>query len=146
MTLPLLSRLRLPGLPLLNEQASRRLVDEWIERLDIRVPGQGALARTMSGGNQQKVVFAKWLARGVRVLVLDDPGRGLDVGAKENVYALLRDLAGQGVAILLVSDNLPELIGLSNRILVMRGGRVTAEVPAPQEAKPTEAEVVRHMV
>jgi ribose transport system ATP-binding protein len=141
-----LERLRIARTPLLSSRASRALVRRWIERLDIKVSDSEAPAATLSGGNQQKVVFAKWLARGVRAFVLDDPGRGLDVGAKENVYALLRELADEGVAMLLVSDNLPELIGLANRIVVMRQGRVTAEIPAPRDRKPAEAEVVRHMV
>jgi ribose transport system ATP-binding protein len=92
------------------------------------------------------VVFAKWIGAGAKVLLLDDPGRGLDVGAKESIYTLLRELAQDGAAIVLVSDNLPELIGLSNRILVMRGGEVTAELMADVDAKPTEAEVVQYMV
>jgi ribose transport system ATP-binding protein len=104
------------------------------------------IAKTLSGGNQQKVVFAKWIGAGAKVLLLDDPGRGLDVGAKESIYTLLRELAQDGAAIVLVSDNLPELIGLSNRILVMRGGEVTAELMADVDAKPTEAEVVQYMV
>jgi ribose transport system ATP-binding protein len=145
MTLPLLDQLRGRG-PLISERASRLLVREWIDKLNIKVRGPEAIAKTLSGGNQQKVIFAKWLAKGVKVLVLDDPGRGLDVGAKEAIYALLRDLADEGVAILLVSDNLPELIGLSNRIMVMRGGQVTGELAADLDAKPTESEVVRYMV
>jgi ribose transport system ATP-binding protein len=100
----------------------------------------------LSGGNQQKIVFAKWLARGAHILVLDDPGRGLDVGAKEDIYTLMREIAAKGAAILLVSDNLPELIGLSNRILVLRDGAMSALIDAPEGAKPREADVVSAMV
>src|SRR5690606_34125103 len=98
------------------------------------------------GGNQQKIVFAKWLAHGVRILVLDDPGRGLDVGAKEDIYSLMREEADKGAAVLLVSDNLPELIGLSNRIIVLRNGAISAVVDAPKHAKPREVDVVSAML
>ena len=104
------------------------------------------MCRTLSGGNQQKIVFAKWLAAKVRILVLDDPGRGLDVGAKEDIYSLIRQLAADGAAILLVSDNLPELIGLSNRIIVLRDGRISAQIDGPRDAKPQEVDVVSAMV
>jgi ribose transport system ATP-binding protein len=77
---------------------------------------------------------------------LDDPGRGLDVGAKEEIYALLRKLAREGVAIVLISDNLPEIIGLSNRILTLSAGKVSAELAAPAHDKPAETAVVTHMV
>jgi ribose transport system ATP-binding protein len=146
MTLPLLSRLRGRGRILLSPHASRAVVDKWVDRLRVKTPSRNTAMSNLSGGNQQKVVFAKWLARGVRVFVLDDPARGLDVGAKEEIYKLLRELAAEGVATLLVSDNLPELIGLSNRIVIMRGGRVTGEIEAPRDAKPAETDVVRHMV
>ncbi len=89
---------------------------------------------------------SKWLARGAHILVLDDPGRGLDVGAKEDIYTLMREIVAKGAAILLVSDNLPELIGLSNRILVLRDGAVSALVDASEGAKPREADVVSAMV
>ncbi len=146
MTLPSLKALARGPLRLLSLRGCKALTTRWIERLRIRVAGPAVLCGALSGGNQQKVVFAKWLARGVRVLVLDDPGRGLDVGAKEDVYALMRQQSAAGVAILLVSDNLPELIGLSHRILVLRDGRVSALFEAPREAKPREADVVRAMV
>jgi ribose transport system ATP-binding protein len=146
LTLPLLDRLRGRSRVLLNRRASHALATSWLERLNVKPRDPAALMATMSGGNQQKVVFAKWLARGVRLFVLDDPGRGLDVGAKDEIYALLRDLCDEGVAILMVSDNLPEIIGLSHRVVVMRDGRVTAEIPAPAHAKPAETEIVRHML
>jgi ribose transport system ATP-binding protein len=146
MTLPLLDKMKRKGSPLISNRATEAVASDWIKRLSIKVRDGDQLAKTLSGGNQQKVVFAKWLGSGVRVLMLDDPGRGLDVGAKESIYTLLRDLADDGVAIVLVSDNLPELIGLSSRIVVMRSGQVTAELPADLGAKPSEPEVVRHMV
>ena len=89
--------------------------------LDARVAG-------LSGGNQQKIVLAKWLAARSRILILDEPTRGVDVGAKAEIHALIDQLAAQGNAILLISSELPEVISLSRRILVMRNGRIVAEV------------------
>jgi ABC-type sugar transport system ATPase subunit len=93
--------------------------------------------RFLSGGNQQKVVVAKWLARGVSVLLLDEPTVGVDVGAKSEIYALMNELAGEGLAIVMVSSDLPEVLGMSDRVLVMSEGRITAEFArgdATQEA------------
>jgi ribose transport system ATP-binding protein len=146
LTLPNLKQIALGFLGLISPRRSRALTQEWIRRLRVRAPGPNATCRTLSGGNQQKIVFAKWLAHGVRILVLDDPGRGLDVGAKEDIYSLMREVAEKGAAILFVSDNLPELIGLSNRIIVLRDGVVSAVVNAPKEAKPREVDVVAAMV
>ncbi len=131
---------------LISARKSRALTWDWMTRLRVRAPSPGSLCRTLSGGNQQKVVFAKWLARKVRILVLDDPGRGLDVGAKEDIYALMRELSRNGAAILLVSDNLPEIIALSHRILVLRNGAVSAVVEAPRGAKPDEVTILSAML
>ena len=84
--------------------------------------------RTLSGGNQQKVVLAKWLATEPRVLILDEPTRGIDVGAKAEVHRMIGDLAGKGSAIVLISSELPEVLGMSDRIVVLREGRVAAEL------------------
>lgn len=146
LTLPGLKNVMGAGGFAISPRRSAATTDSWLERLRVRAAGRAALARELSGGNQQKVVFAKWLARGVRVLVLDEPGRGLDVGAKEEIYELIRDMADQGTAVLLISDNLPELIGLSNRIVVMRKGRQTAEFQADFGAKPEESAIVKHMI
>lgn len=146
LTLPNLKQLGLGFLGAISSRRSRALTTEWMKRLNVRAPGPGARCRTLSGGNQQKIVFAKWLASGVRILVLDDPGRGLDVGAKEDIYSLMREIAASGGSVLLVSDNLPELIGLSNRILVLRNGAVSAMIDAPKGAKPREVDVVAAML
>lgn len=146
LTLPRLSTLRAWPAGPLSLRRCIRLTASWIERLSIKTGGPRSPMRTMSGGNQQKVVFGKWLSGGVKVLLLDDPGRGLDVGAKEDIYELLRGLCADGVSIVLVSDNLPELIGLSHRIYTMRGGRVTNVIEAPRDGKPSEAAVVASMV
>ncbi len=106
------------------------LVRPHLERLRLRFSGDYAQpVRTLSGGNQQKVVLAKWLAVGPRVLILDEPTQGVDVQTKAEVHKLIADLAGQGLAILLISSELPELLGMGDRVLVLREGRVTAELP-----------------
>jgi ribose transport system ATP-binding protein len=106
----------------------RRKVDEYIERLNIRTPSAATPVRGLSGGNQQKSVFAKWLNADCRILLVDEPTRGVDVGAKREIYQLLADLAARGVAIVMVSSELPEILGMSDRIVVMREGRVMAEL------------------
>ena len=111
----------------------RSLVDGHIRRLAIRTPSALAIVRNLSGGNQQKVVFAKWLHARCRVLLIDEPTRGVDVGAKREIYGLLRALAADGVAIALVSSELPEIIGLSDRVVVLREGRITGRLTG-QEA------------
>ena len=124
----------------------RRLAADWIKRLRIKAPGPDAACRKLSGGNQQKVVLARWMTAGSRILVLDHPTRGLDVGAKEEVYELIRDLSAQGVAILLISDTLEETIGLSHQVLVMRDGKITARFDASPGKKPDQVELLRAMV
>lgn len=146
LTLPNLKQLGIGYLGVISARRSRAMALDWIKRLKVRAPGPTSHCRTLSGGNQQKIVFAKWLASGATILVLDDPGRGLDVGAKEDIYSLMREIAASGGAVLLVSDNLPELIGLSNRILVLRNGSVSAVIDAPRGAKPREVDVVAAML
>ncbi len=119
----------------------------YISRLGIKTEGTRAPARTLSGGNQQKVLLARWLRRSLlKVLLLDNPTHGVDAGAKEDIYKALRASAEQGIGILLVSDDLLELIGLSNRILIMKDGAIVRDVMAPANAKPEEVELVAHML
>jgi ribose transport system ATP-binding protein len=96
-----------------------------VDRLSIRTPSVGQLVRNLSGGNQQKVSIAKWLVRDCDVLIFDEPTRGIDVGAKEEIYGLLADLAAQGKAIIMISSELPEVLRMSHRIAVMAEGRIT---------------------
>lgn len=114
---------------------------EYITKLRTKTPSDRALARNLSGGNQQKVVIAKWLAAKVRILIMDEPTRGIDVNAKAEIYALMKDFVEQGGSIIMVSSELPEILGVSNRILVMRGGRVTKMMDA-QGA--TEKEIMKY--
>ena len=106
--------------------------DESIRRLRIKTPSRDQVARLLSGGNQQKVVLGKWLAMNPRVLLLDEPTRGIDVGAKEEIYRLMEKLAAEGLAILFVSSEMEEVIALSDRTLVMHEGRLTGELSGDQ--------------
>ena len=104
------------------------LVQNYIRQLSIKTPGPNFLVVNMSGGNQQKVVLARWLSIGTRVFILDEPTRGIDVGSKAEIYQIMADLADQGVAILMISSELPEVLGMSDRVLVMREGRIAKEL------------------
>ena len=131
---------------LLSYRRENAVAEKWVKRLNIKTPRISALARTLSGGNQQKVVLAKWLAAGVKVLVLDHPTRGIDVGSKSEVYALIRELAKQGIAIIMTSENLTEVIALSNRVVVMKDGRVQRIFDADPECKPDEVQLIEYMM
>jgi L-arabinose transport system ATP-binding protein len=110
--------------------AEKALAAEYIDRMRVRTPSTEQIVGTLSGGNQQKVVLARWLATGPRVLLLDEPTRGVDVGAKSEIYTIIDELARSGVAVLVVSSELPEVIGVSDRIYVMAHGHITGEVPS----------------
>lgn len=126
-TLPSLKRWLKWGM-FLNQSAIHRVSLQMVEKLRIKTPSLTQTARLLSGGNQQKVVIAKWLVQDCDVLIFDEPTRGIDVGAKSEIYKLLNDLATQGKAIIVISSELPEVLLLSHRILVMCEGRVTGEV------------------
>ena len=102
---------------------------DWLSRLQVRAPDPEAPVRSLSGGNQQRVVLARWMARAPRVLVLNGPSVGVDVGSKAEIHGIVADLAGRGLGVLVISDDLPELIATCHRILVMKDGLVTDEVP-----------------
>ena len=122
-------RRRLARLGLLTTAMENRAAREWASRLEVKTHALDTVAATLSGGNQQKVVLAKWLATQPRVLLIDEPTRGIDVGTKSEVHRLLSQLAGQGMGILMISSELPEVLGMADRVLVMREGRITAEIP-----------------
>jgi len=113
----------------LDEAAERRAAGEQIEALDVRPGDPERAARTLSGGNQQKVLLARWLVHGCRVLLLDEPTRGVDVGARAEIYALVAALAAQGAAVVVVSSEIEEVLGLADRVLVVSEGRVVHEGP-----------------
>lgn len=111
---------------LIRKKAERKTARQAAERLSVRAPSLSALANTLSGGNQQKLILSKWLLMNPKVLILDEPTRGIDVGAKTEIYGIMSDLARQGIGILLVSSDMEELIGMSDRVVVMCEGRVNA--------------------
>jgi rhamnose transport system ATP-binding protein len=119
------------------------LADESVKRFQIRLSSIRQVVGKLSGGNQQKVGLSKWLATEPRILIMDEPTRGIDVGAKAEIHRLMSELAGKGMAILMISSELPEVLGMSDRILVMRGGRIVQEV---DRARATQAGVAAAMM
>ena len=113
-------------LNLVPETTRQNTVDRWVKDLSIKVSNTENAVRTLSGGNQQRVVLAKWLARKPRVLILDSPTVGVDIMAKDGIYDIIKRLAGEGVAILMISDEIPEVLYHSHNILVMREGFITS--------------------
>jgi len=118
----------LRGKLFINFQKACQNAEEKVSELDVRTPSVKQLVRNLSGGNQQKVVLGKWLTRNCDILIFDEPTRGIDVGAKNEIYKLLRDLAAMGKAIILISSELPEIIRMCDRVIVMCEGKVTGEV------------------
>jgi ABC-type sugar transport system ATPase subunit len=125
---------------IVNHTAERRVTAGSIARLRIKAASGAQLAGRLSGGNQQKVVIAKWLARGAKIFLFDEPTRGIDVGAKVEVFQVMDELARYGAAILMVSSELPELLQVADRILVMRQGRISGELPGRHA---TQEEIMR---
>lgn len=115
-----------------NEQRETLVAEEYRRSMNIKTPSVLAITGKLSGGNQQKVVLAKWLEANPRILIMDEPTRGIDVGAKAEIYALMGRLVQQGVAILMISSELPEVLGMSDRVLVINGGRIVAEFDRSQ--------------
>ena len=111
-----------------DRRAEGRIIEGAMRNLSIRAPGKDALVERLSGGNQQKVVIAKWLATDPVVLILDEPTRGIDIGAKAEIYAIMDGLARRGVAIIMISSELPEIMNMSDRVIVMHRGRIAAEL------------------
>ncbi len=129
----------------INRKKENALIEKYIKRFRIKASPED-MCFSLSGGNQQKVVLAKWIAKNLDIIILDNPTRGVDVGAKEEIYSLLREIVKEGVSVLMITDDLLELIGLSNRIIIMKEGRITDVREAGRQSKPTEKELVRYMV
>jgi len=125
-SLAILDRLRRFGL--LNWSKEKEIATQYFERLLVKAASLEAPVNSLSGGNQQKVVLAKWLARGGRLLIVDEPTRGVDVGAKAAIHGLIDELARQKLAVILISSELPEVINLSSRVLIMRAGVLVGEL------------------
>jgi ribose transport system ATP-binding protein len=115
-----------------KDRAMRRTSQEYVGKLRIKTPSVAQTVKNLSGGNQQKVVIAKWLVKDCDVLIFDEPTRGIDVGAKEEIYRLLNELAQQGKSIIMISSELPEILRMSHRIVVMSEGRVTGTLEAEE--------------
>jgi ribose transport system ATP-binding protein len=114
--------------PFVSRSAERAAAREEIARFRIAVPGPAAGVKALSGGNQQKILFGRWARACHKVLILDEPTRGVDVGAKVEIYRIIHELAAAGVGILVISSELPEVIGLASRVLVMKEGRIAGEL------------------
>ena len=134
---------RLGRMMQLRHGAIRRTVDRFIMDLSIKTPSGRVLAGSLSGGNQQKIVIGKWLAAGVKILLLDEPTRGVDVNAKAEIYRLIDALVQSGVGIVVVSSELPEVLGISDRIIVLSHGEMTATL---ETARTGQEEIMRHAV
>jgi L-arabinose transport system ATP-binding protein len=117
---------------ILNRRQQTEVIQAKVRELNIRPPHIERLVRQLSGGNQQKIVFAKWLLVRANVLILDEPTRGVDVATKVEIYQIIRTLADQGMAVLLISSEMPEILGMSDRILVMREGHLAGELTRDQ--------------
>jgi len=126
-TLPILPRL-FPRF-LVNAATERAVAEEHTQQFNVRMTGVDQFVGALSGGNQQKVVLAKWLASGPRILILDEPTRGIDIGAKVEVHRIISELAAAGLGIIMISSDLPEVLAMADRILVLHEGRITADIP-----------------
>lgn len=145
-TLSALRKAATKGRVFLSRSREKGAATAAMKRFAVRAQSCSVNPADLSGGNQQKVVMARSLVADSSLLILDHPTRGVDAGAKHEIYNLLRDLADRGVAIIMITDELPELIGLSNRLIVMRGGVVTQQSDAPADGKPSEEEIVKALV
>ncbi len=118
----------LTRLGLITARRENSAAQVWASKLEVKTAALDAVVGTLSGGNQQKVVLAKWLAANPKVLIIDEPTRGIDVGTKSEVHRMMSELAGMGLAILMISSELPEVLGMADRVLVMREGHLTADI------------------
>jgi len=128
---------------IVKRKIENQIADKYIRELRIRTPSREGITKNLSGGNQQKVVLSKWLFTDAKIVIFDEPTRGIDVGAKVEIYNLINELAERGVGILVMSSELPEVLGMSDRILVMREGRIGAEL---KTAEATQTMIMSHAV
>ncbi|HVO39268.1 MAG TPA: sugar ABC transporter ATP-binding protein [Spirochaetia bacterium] len=130
----------------LNPRLERSNAERWVKECLVKTPSLQTSCANLSGGNQQKVVIAKWLAANVKIMILDHPTRGIDVGAKDEIYRRIRELAASGVSLLMMCDTLEEDIGLCNRMVVMKDGKIVRDIPCPKGAKPTPLDIIGYIV
>ena len=133
-------RRTLARLGVVSEKKERENAEFYVKRLEIKTPSLSQLVKDLSGGNQHKVVLARWLSEKVKVMLLDEPTRGIDVGAKSEIYSVVSQLASEGIGVLVVSSELPEVLGIADRIVVMREGRVVASI---KREEATEEKVLK---
>ena len=122
----------------------KAMAETWSEKMEVKAASVSAYCNTLSGGNKQKVVLAKWLAKGADILILDCPTRGIDVGTKAAIYQLIETLKKEGKSILLISEELPELIGMSDRIILLKDGEVSGEFERSEGL--SEAKLIQKMI
>jgi ribose transport system ATP-binding protein len=139
-----LNRLKAGGL--LSPVRERKNAHHWVSECQIKTPSIATLCANLSGGNQQKTVISKWLSSRVRLLILDHPTRGVDVGAKDEIYKLMRRLAKEGIGMLVMCDTLEEDIGLANRMLIMKDGRLVEEIDSSPKKKPDPKDIISLIV
>lgn len=126
---------------LLDEKIETEHADRWFKKLNIKAPGLNTVVNSLSGGNQQKVVVAKWLERNSKILLMNEPTRGIDIGSKAEIYSIVEDICKQGAGVLIVSTELPEIMAISDRVFVMRDGRIAGEF----NTKKTSQEELMHI-
>jgi ribose transport system ATP-binding protein len=139
-----LDRLKVAGL--VSPVREKKNADRLIKECRIKTPSSATMCANLSGGNQQKTVIAKWLSSKIQLLVLDHPTRGVDVGAKEEIYKLIRRLAKDGISMIIMCDTLEEDIGLCNRMLIMKDGRLVTEISCPRDQKPSPSDIIALIV
>ena len=137
-----LKNYKLGKFPLLSDAKMARDTDRMIEAMHIKTPSQRQQIKNLSGGNQQKVIFGRWMLTNPDVLLLDDPTRGIDVGAKYEIYELIQSLAKQGKSIIMLSSEMPELLGTCNRILVMSAGQIAGEYVPTGDGKVDQEKIL----
>jgi ABC-type sugar transport system ATPase subunit len=120
---------------ILRPSRQKAVAGEYVSRLNIRTPGLEQKIQLLSGGNQQKCILARWLLRGVEILIFDEPTRGIDVGTKSEIYRLIDEFARAGNAVILISSELTEILGMADRILVMCEGRIAGEIPSERASE-----------
>ncbi len=131
---------------LISKKKQQEISQHWIDTLNVKCTDYNEEVSSLSGGNAQKIVFARMLASDSKVLILNHPTRGVDVGAKEEIYELIREMANRGLSVILLGDTLDESIGLSNRIIVMKDGVITQEIDASKNNKPKQLDIIKHMM
>ena len=120
----MISNLNLVANPVIDHAKSAKITNEYIEKVKVKTPSKDQLIKNLSGGNQQKAIIARWLAQEKKVIIFDEPTRGIDVGAKREIYNLMNELVATGAAIIMISSELPEILGMSDRVMVMHEGKV----------------------